>query len=208
MVQPLPTLACWVGLFLLLPLGVGAREPYPSVGELVDALAQELGWPAAATTEEKILVLRAEQVIPASLTHTHPATPTVVMAMLQGLVQRARAHGEDAGEVVSALVRAAAASQAPIPTLQPEHSFFPPVSALPPAVPPESEVPQAPAFSVIQPFAVLPCVEVPTRCPKPRLHRKDPHGSPCPAPVREFPRTIFAPGESPAEKGAGIFPRQ
>ena len=110
--------------------------------------------------------------------------------------------------MVSALVRAAAASQAPLPTLPPAHSSFPPVFALPPAVLPAHEVLQSPAFSGIQPFAVLPCVEVPPGCLKPRWHRQDPHPPPRHAPVREFPRTIFVPGASPAEKGAGIFPRQ
>lgn len=201
-------LACFVGFLLLFPAALGATDPYPSFGKLVDALSQELSWPAAATTQEKILALRAEKVIPPHLTQHHPATPTVVIAFLQGLLQRARAKGDDTRMVMSAMVRAAAASKAPIPTLQPEHIFFPPMSATAPTGPQETEVSPPPSYSPSYPFTAVPSVAVPPKGAKHRMQRKDTRDSRRKEPSREFPRSIFEPGESPADTGAGVFPRR
>lgn len=203
MAKPLRTFAYVVSVVLLLPVAIGASDPYPSVGALVDALAKELGWPAAPTMEEKILELRADKVIPAYLTQTHLATPTVVMAMTQGLIQRSRAHGDDVGMAMSAMVRAAAASKAPIPTLQPEHIFLPSVSTMPSAAPQEPEVPQPPSVTPIYPF-----VEAAPGVANRRVPRKNKQDAPRKSPAQEFPRSIFEPGESPAEQGAGVFRRQ
>ena len=203
MAKPIRTVACVVCVLLLLPIAVGANDPYPSVGALVDALVKEFGWPAAPTMEEKILELRAEKVIPAYLTQTHLATPTVVMAMTQGLLQRSRAKGDDVGMVMSAMVRAAAASNAPIPTLQPEHIFLPPVSTMPPAALQEPEVSQPPSVTPTYPF-----VGVPPGVENRRVPRKTEQDGPRKSPAQEFPRSIFEPGESPAEQGAGVFRRQ
>jgi len=187
----------------------GASELYPALGELVEALAKELGWPVGSSTAEKFLALRAEKVLPERLTQDHPATPTTVVSLMQGLVQRARTHGDNEASVISALMRAAAASRAPMPAFQPEHvSPSPPAAS--PADSPEREAPESPAVSVVHPVPVVPFGHPHPGFTKPQGHPKDPHKFPVPRKkaIPEFPRSIFAPGESPAERGAGVFPRQ
>jgi len=178
---------------------VGAKNLYPTVGEFVDALSKELAWPAGSTTEEKVFAFRAEKVIPSYLTSSHPATPTVVMAIMRGLLQHSRTKGDDPNLVLGALVRAAVASGAPMPTFPPDEiSDFNLVAV--PVAQPKIEVTSPYPLSALYPSSA---VIVFREFPRHRFHRKETL-----TPAQEFPHTIFPIGESPAEKGPGIFPRR
>jgi hypothetical protein len=167
-----------------------------------------LGWPTAITTQGRILELRTDDVIPAYLTLNHPATPTVVAALMRGLLQRSHTRGDDSGMVASAMMRAAAASRAPIPTLPPVGASLPPQSVTAPATPPEIEVPQPYPFPAVSPLPATPFADLPPWFAKPPFHRKDKPHFQRKEPLGQFPRTIFEPGKSPAEQGGGIFPRR
>ena len=182
---------------------VGAKDLYPSLGELVDALSRELAWPDGSTTEEKVHQLRAEKVVPSHLTQNHLATPTVVMTVVGGLLQRSRAKGDDPNMALSALIQAAVATGAPIPTFPPDEiSNLNLVS-----VRPEIEVPIVYALPDFYSSPSFPFVIAPRGLKGDRFPRGKRHDSQQEA-LRQFPHTIFREGESPAEKGAGIFPRR
>jgi len=193
-------LAFLAAFIFFLDNAAGANDPYPSLGEFVDALSRELAWPAGSTTEENILELRTEKVIPSYLTKNHPATPTVVMAVVGGFLQRSRAVGDDPKMVLSALVRAAVASGAPMPTFPPDEIPNRVNLVILPPIQPEIEVP--PPYPLYAHYP-LSAVIVHKGFRGRRFRRKETVKH-----VREFPHTIFRRGESPAEKGPGVFPRR
>ncbi len=186
---------------------VGAKDLYPSLGELVDALSRELAWPDGSTTEEKVHQLRAEKVVPSHLTQNHLATPTVVMTVMGGLLQRSRAKGDDPNMALSALIQAAVATGAPIPTFAPDE-----ISNLnlvfEPSVQAEIEVSLVYPLPGFYSAPSFPFVIVPRGLKGDRFSRGKRHDSQRKETLRQFPHTIFREGESPAEKGAGIFPRR
>ena len=182
---------------------VGAKNLYPTVGEFVDVLSKELAWPAGSTTEEKVFALRAEKVIPSYLTPSHAATPTVVMAIMGGLLQHSRAKGDDPNLVLGALIHAAVASGAPMPTFPPDEKFHLDNVDTAPAVQPKMDSPPFYPPSIYYPFSAVSAVIVHKGFSGHQLHRKEMLNH-----IREFPHTIFRIGESPAEKGPGVFPRR
>lgn len=179
-----------------------AKDIYPTVEELVNAVSEELGWPAGATIEEKLFALRAEKVIPYHLTPRHPATPTTVIAMMEKLLRRSRANKEDADLALSALIRAAAAIGAPIPSFPPEREFRSEKIETEPVVRPTMDISRSHPLYVPHPFSTRTIVII---------HKghggHHPHGRKTLRHLRDIPHTIFRIGESPAEKGPGVFPR-
>lgn len=188
--------------------GVEAAGYYPPLGVFADALSRELNWPAVPTSEENFSRLRAEKIIPAHLHKDDPATPTVVMATMKRLLAWSVQKGMEPESALSAMIRAAVATQAPIPTLPPSEVSHLPMARYP-AFPFEiQEPPQYLPVYPIYPVYPGPVVVVPKSVPpRDRAHKRKGPDSRRQEPVREFPRTIFPEGESPAEKGPGIFPR-
>ena len=93
--KALPILALFAALFLIPSAAAGASNVYPSVGKLVDALANELPWLGGSSTEDRIVVLRQRKIIPSHFTSNQPATPTVILALARGLVERSLAGGDE-----------------------------------------------------------------------------------------------------------------